>query len=192
MSSMFKRILVINTFLLTIPAFSQNLEFYREDIIFKIHAGYFNVEGFYFFRNTGETTLRKMLTYPFKTDDQLYGPIDNFQIKDITDKDDDLLIRFSQEKADFIVTLDPLQKKRYRISYRQQMKTKKAEYILTTTRKWGGAFEVVHYWLELPKNMSLEYCSYEPDSTYINESKRFYTWEISDFMPDRNFILQLK
>jgi len=186
------RIVFISTLLLiAILGFSQGLEFYREDISFKLENQIFTVDGVYYFCNTSSDTVRHDLLYPFP-EDKTYLEVDSIIIVDESTGSELSFIssNFLKKGVYFYLELLPYSTTKIRICYEQKITGNKAEYILTSTNAWGKPFEVVNYELYVaPEYENLE-LSYPPDS--IDEDKGTYYWQKWDFMPDRNFIIRFK
>lgn len=166
---------------------SQEVEFYREDIKFELKEGYFKVDGDYFFRNPDLNPVRTELVYPFPLD-TIYGIVDSIFAIDIIDRKDNLK-QVTNKAAAIELFILPFDTTVINIGYRQELKSYRAEYILTTTRGWGKAFEEVYYTLISQSNITIDGFSYEPDTNYTNSGKNIYTWKKKNFLPEINFII---
>lgn len=74
---MFKKTIIL--FLILIPSsqlFSQDLEFYKEDLCFEIKNHCFYVKGIYYFSNVSNNNIVKPIFYPFPINKTKYGAID--------------------------------------------------------------------------------------------------------------------
>ena len=163
---------------------SQNIDFYREDLRFKLNENKFEVEGHYYFRNNLNRPLRLKLKYPFPND-SIFGEINSVQCIDLTDSSSTINF-IEQDYMMFKISIPANESKAYRISYHQNLKSNKASYILTTTNQWGKAFEQATYELSV-ENLIIDSLSYIPDKVEIfDDSSKFY-WQKENFMPDRNF-----
>ncbi|MDA3813445.1 MAG: hypothetical protein PF570_04245, partial [Candidatus Cloacimonetes bacterium] len=138
---------------------AQDLQFYQEDLDFKIVENYFYVNGLYYFRNNSSKEINKRLFYPFPQD-EIYGKIDSIFVINIQDTLKETDIRNNQNGISFTIHIKPDTTAIYRICYRQELKEAKAEYILTTTQTWGIPFTQVNYTLAFPKEFSLDSISY--------------------------------
>lgn len=169
--------------------FTQNLQFYREDLIFEIKNGYFRVDGIYNFCNNGDKEIQQLLFYPFPID-SLYGEVDSISATDWNAKSKDIIISKTAKGFYFKIDIDGYGVGKYKITYRQKLLKNKAEYILLTTQKWGTPFENSCYKLITPPNLNITSTSYTPDSIkQINNIRVFY-WNKKNFMPDKNFIVE--
>ena len=168
--------------------YSQNLEFYREDICFEIKDQYFYVDGVYYFCNVGKDSVKSLLFYPFP-EDSTYGKVDSICITSLTDSSNAML-DVSQSGAQFVVRIKPYGSNKFNISYRQKIVGGKAEYILLTTRQWGKQFEQINYKLTLPDNIKIRSLSYLSDSSYTIIRKVVYLWHKENFMPDKNMLIE--
>ncbi len=169
--------------------YTQNLEFYREDISFEIKDRHFYVDGIYYFCNVGNDSINSLLFYPFPID-SAYGEVDSIYITSMADSSN-VILDVSQSGANFFVSMKPYGSNKFKISYRQKLSGGKAEYILLTTQQWGKPFEQVNYKLTLPEDSKLLSLSYSADSTYTIHHKVIYLWHKEKFMPDKNMIIKL-
>jgi hypothetical protein len=165
---------------------AQDLQFYQEDLDFKITENHFYVDGLYYFRNTSKKKINRSLFYPFPQD-IAYGKADSIFIISIQDSIKETNLRNNLKGSSFTIHIEPDTIAIYRIGYRQELKESKAEYILTTTQTWETPFEQVNYTLEFPKEFSLDSISYMPDSLREESEKYIFYWHKEKFMPDKNF-----
>jgi hypothetical protein len=169
---------------------SQNIEFYREDLTFKLSETHFTVDGLYYFCNVSSEDITKTIFYPFPID-SLYGIIDSVFVEN----EEKLPVKFFQEKNKgiyFKMNIPPYGIKKLRINYRQEIYKNKAEYILTTTKYWNKPFEIVNYKLIVPKEIKISSLSYKPDSTFSTNKNKVYLWQKKDFMPTKNMIIYIE
>ena len=165
---------------------AQDLQFYQEDLDFKIEENYFYVDGLYYFRNLSNKVIKRRLFYPFPQD-KVYGKVDSIFVINIQDPLKETDLRNNIKGSSFTIHIEPDTIAIYRIGYRQELKETKAEYILTTTQTWEIPFEQVNYTLEFPKEFSLDSISYMPDSLREESEKYIFFWHKENFMPDKNF-----
>lgn len=186
-----KRFVLFSLLLFPCIAFSQNLQFYREDLSFEIKNGYFYVDGIYNFCNNGDKEIRQVLFYPFPAD-SLYGGVDSINALDVNAKSQNIITNKTEKGFFFKIALSPYGTNKYKISYRQKLLKNKAEYILLTTQKWGKPFVSCKYKLVTPSAMIITSSSYSPDSTKQRNDKKIYYWSKKDFMPDKNMVFYFK
>lgn len=165
---------------------AQDLQFYQEDLDFKVEENYFYVDGLYYFRNPSSKKINRRLFYPFPQD-KAYGKVDSIFVINVQDSLVEINLQNNLNGSSFTIHIDPDTTTIYHIGYRQELKETKAEYILTTTQSWGIPFEQINYTLEFPKEFSLDSISYMPDSLREESEKYFFFWHKENFMPDRNF-----
>ena len=168
--------------------FSLDLQFFREDLSFEIKEYHFFIDGLYYFRNTSNKELKQRLIYPFPQN-PAYGKVDSLFVINVIDSTITANMQIGDKGASFTIQIEPDSTAVYRICYRQELKDKKAEYILTTTQTWGRPFEQVNYTLTFPKELSLDSLSYMPDSLREENNRYIFFWYKENFMPDRNFII---
>ena len=69
-------ILIYFIILTIIPVLSQNIQFFREDLNFRLEENQFYVDGLYYFRNLTDQDVNRTLFYPFPAD-SIYGEVDS-------------------------------------------------------------------------------------------------------------------
>lgn len=187
------KIKLIGVFLLLLfvkLGFSQGLEFYREDLSFKLDNQVFSVDGLYYFCNTSNDTVKHDLLYPFPSD-ETYIDVDTIFIIDES-SGKTMPYRYTQGKRGvyFGLELLPYSTATIRIYYEQKISGNQAEYILVSTKAWGKPFELVNYSMVVSKDYKNLNFSYEPDS--VDKESGIYYWKKRDFMPDKNFIINFE
>ena len=185
------RLVVICFFIIlkTSFVFSQSLQFYEEALFFEIRDGYFEVDGQYYFRNSGNRDIHQILFYPFPLDEML-GEIDSVFITDVGGFEEDLIINQTEKGVSFRLSIEAGKEKIYRIYYRQRTPNRKAKYILTTTAQWGRPLKKAFYQLKIPSDISVTYFSYPPDKEEKQSNNQIYYWYMESFMPDKDFIVE--
>lgn len=181
-----KRLMIfIFLFTLISPVKSQKIDFFSEDLTFRLQKEVFEVDGLYYFRNNTDSEVRQTMMYPFP-DVEKYGEITFISVHREGDTTS-MLLRHTERGALFMTILQPNEEAAYHIIYRQKLKTNEARYIILTTQKWGKPFETAKYRLETPPNLNLTHISITPDSTSQQQSKRVYLWQRQNFMPEADF-----
>lgn len=166
-------------------SFTQSLQFYKEDLKFEIKDNYFFVDGIYHFCNNYNKEINQTLFYPFPVD-TLYGEVDSVFAADLKDSLINSIKKKSEKGAYFNIKIEAYGIAKYHIFYRQKIEKNKAEYILKTTQKWEKPFEKASYRLITPEKMKIILMSYTPDSIKTENEKKFYFWNKTNFMPDKN------
>lgn len=184
---LFWTFLLLNLISFPFYVFSQNLQFYREDLTFEIKDSSFYVDGIYNFCNNGDKEIQQILFYPFPSD-SAYGAVDSINACDENAKSTNIIINKTAKGFYFNITLAPYGIGKYKISYRQKLLKNKAEYILLSTQKWGKPFDNAIYKLITPTSMKITSFSYSPDSISQINNKITYYWNKKNFMPDKNLI----
>ena len=170
-------------------AFPQSLQFYEEALFFEIRDGYFEVDGQYYFKNSGSHDIHQILFYPFPLD-EMHGKIDSVFITDIAGFEEDLIINQTEKGVSFRLSIEAGKEKIYRIYYRQRAPDRRAKYILTTTGQWGQPLKKAFYQLKMPSDISITYFSYPPDKEEKQRNYRIYYWYMESFMPDKDFVVE--
>lgn len=173
---------------LSYKAFGE-LRFYREDLHFNLSDSTFTVNGLYYLRNTSSDIYHQRLFYPFPQD-SLYGNVDKVICKNTTRLDSTRILKWDQRGAHLLVIIPAQDSTIVRIGYEQRIMGGTAEYILTTTNYWGRGFQQANYQLTLPKYLSLDSLSYIPDKLQETETTYKLIWQLSNFLPQKNFIIK--
>ncbi|MGM0649919.1 MAG: hypothetical protein ACQES1_05355 [Bacteroidota bacterium] len=167
-----RALIIILSVFYCLPAFSQGLQFYKENLQFIIDKhGYFMVSGDYCFCNVSRDTVNKRLVYPFPVGRE-YGAVDSICVVNAEAEDTLDFLRKGNKVIYFEVSLPPLGIITYHLSYRQKLKGQQAEYILKTTQAWHKAFDMAEYRLTMPSSMKADSLSYKPDSSKVVSGKR--------------------
>ncbi len=182
---MIRRLLFLIGILSAVGTKAQGLEFYREDLSFRLEQSHFIVDGLYFFCNVSNTPIESNIFYPFPID-SIYGEIDSILVEGVNSES----LAFIRNKKGiyFKCNINEYGKNTIRIKYRQELLANKAEYILTTTKFWNKPFEIVNYRLTVAKELKIASISYPPDSI----SGQTYLWQKRDFMPTKDMIIEFE
>jgi len=177
-------LLIAFVFMASVNAQSQVVDFFREDLRFRLFEDRFEVAGNYYFRNNSSKPMVLKLKYPFPEDAD-FGKVEAVKCTDLSDSGNSIDF-IKQEYLMFSVSIPAHEEKVYRIAYHHQLHGKRALYILTSTRQWGKPLEQATYKL-IVENLHVDSLSYIPDKTEVfADSTRFF-WKKSTFMPDKNF-----
>lgn len=169
--------------------FSQEVQFYKEDLTFEIKDGRFSVSGKYYLRNADHTDRTITLIYPFPQD-SLYEPVDTIFIYNINRAEEIKPLETKMEYSVFQIEMEAKESAEVLIYYSQKLNDCRAEYILTTTKFWKRGFEKASYQLISDVELNFTFFSYTPDSSFISGNNRIYYWERKSFMPDKNFVFE--
>ena len=172
---------------ISLSLLSQNVQFYKENLSFSLTKTEFSVDGLYYFRNNNPDTVKQLLVYPFPQRPGLQD-IKNVKANSLhPEVKGSALVNFNDNAATFRLTVFPFDTAIVHISYLQSISGNYAEYILTTTQKWGNPFEKADYTLQLPINLRVDSLSYDADSILITDGYLYYKFHYEDFMPQKNF-----
>ncbi len=163
---------------------AQNLEFYREDILFKLNVKGATTDAHYYFCNVGKNDLRTVLFYPFP--DSTFNLIDTLRVETMPGHVK-LPFRKALKGIYFEIFIKAYGQSEYRVFFNQKLKERHFKYILTSTSSWGRPLENVSYELQMPQDIKVDSLTYPPDTTYSYQAIHFYKWKKLDFMPDKDF-----
>jgi hypothetical protein len=167
-----------------LPLNSQDLQFYREDITFKLNENYMATDACYYFCNTGNKDVKTQLFYPFP--ENTLEQIDTLMILDL-DTHEVISYRKGKTGVFFGISVKAYGQSAYRIYFQQWLTGNNFKYILTSTKNWGRALEFANFELLAPVSLSIDSISYPADTSYIKDNLQFYFWKKKDFMPARDF-----
>jgi hypothetical protein len=182
MKRFFTILIVIQSYSLIVSA--QSLQFYREDIVFKLNNNAMETDAVYHFCNVGEKDINTQLFYPFP--EHTIELIDSILVKD--DKTEEIIhYRDGKDGVLFGIFVKAYGQASYRVYFRQKLVAKKFTYILTSTEKWNRALEFANYELLAPPDVKISSFSFPPDSTVIQDDTQYFYWKKKDFMPEKDF-----
>jgi hypothetical protein len=163
---------------------SQDLQFYREDIVFRVNTKYVEINGEYYFCNVGDKDKRVALFYPFPGNTKEL--VDSLVAEDLNTNS--VIPHQDARSGVFIpVFVKAYGQSAYRVYFRQKLKEDHFKYILNSTATWGRPLEIANYELQIPVSVTPDSLSFLPDTSFIINDTRYYQWKKKDFMPDRNF-----
>jgi hypothetical protein len=173
---------VLQSYSLTLN--SQDLQFYREDIVFRIHENNVETDAAYYFCNVGDKDIRTALFYPFP--ENTMELVDSLVVEDMKTKSV-MPFRDARSGVFFEIFAKAYGQSAYRVYFRQQLKEDHFRYILNSTATWGKSLEFANYELQMPLSIIPDSLTYPPDTSYILNNFRYYKWKKQNFMPDRDF-----
>jgi hypothetical protein len=173
---------------ITLPA--QIPDFYKEYITVEIQDSSVEINGVYQLRNTESFPQKTDLFYPFPID-SMYGEISRVYAFETTGNNTvSKLLKTGRQGAMIALEIPAKSEKTLYIGYVQELLDGQAEYILTTTQKWGKPLESSQIELIVPLNLTIENISYQVIDTITSEGKVHYFIHEKNFMPDKNFVVR--
>jgi len=173
---------VLQSFSPAVPA--QDLQFYREDIVFSLNDSSMATDAVYRFCNVGEKDIITKLFYPFPGNTMEL--IDSIVVVNEKSKEE-ISYRNARKGILFEISVPGYGQAAYRVFFRQKLEEKKFTYILTSTESWSRPLEFANFELQVPDGITLDSLSYSPDSVDYCEQIRHYYWKKKDFMPVMDF-----
>lgn len=185
-----KRAIMSIVWLLLVGGLSgQQLRFYKENITMQIGDGYFYVSGNYYLR--GDSAAKRLLMYPFPVD-VCYGEVDSVYVFDLSAGEMIAFDRIENKMIVFPIHFTEGAELELKISYRQQLHSNRAEYILETTKTWRRPLDQADFQLIVPNNKRITRFSYPPDSSISGQKEKVYFWTKTNFMPAQNMIFKFE
>lgn len=175
-------LIVIKSYSPSVPA--QDLQFYREDIVFTLNNHKMETNAVYRFCNVGEKDIITPLLYPFP--ENTMELIDSIVVMNDNTSE---TVPFRKVKSSimFQISVKAYGQASYRVFFRQKLIENKFTYILTSTESWHRALEFANFELEVPDRITIDSLSYLPDSVDYHGDSRHYYWEKKDFLPMMDF-----
>jgi len=164
------------------------LEFYREDITFSIQNKTFFVEGEYYFRNSSDQVIERILFYPFPERKDL-ADVDSVKIYNLSENKIIPITKKNNAGVFFSIIVPAEDSLIVEVKYRQDMNSGRAEYILTSTKNWDQALELAQFKLIIPLEIDLKSVSYNIESFNLGKEEMTYYWRKENFYPSKNFIV---
>lgn len=159
------------------PISAQPLDFFRETIQITVKDSSCVLSGMYYFRNTGEAPIRRMMFYPFPVSEGFPYP-DSVEVVNLSN-DEKTPFKKTEKGGYFPIKISSKDTTIYRIIYHQQTPSNKMEYILTTTKHWRKPFEQAEYVLKMPVKYELLFTSIKFDEEQDNGYKSIL-WDGTD------------
>ncbi|MFP4471885.1 MAG: hypothetical protein ACLFPE_14470 [Bacteroidales bacterium] len=182
---MMRVVLIFVLLMMTVVLQAQDVEFFREDLEFRLRVDEFSVNGLYYFRNPAAHPVKQVLFYPFP-DEALYGKVSEVFATQLPDSASCFISR-TTTGAMIRLEIPPKYEKVLRIGYTQHPPGNFAKYIITTTQNWEKPFELANYVLIVPDDLEIKSFSIPPDDFVDQKNATIYSWKRKDFMPQVDF-----
>jgi hypothetical protein len=166
---------------------SQEIEFFKENISFRLTSEFFYVDGYYWFSNISDKNVEKLIFYPFGSTTST-EVIDSVEVFNMTKGFAQQVSKRSEGGIYFIATLAARDTVVYRIMYRQKLIYDGVGYILRSTRQWGKPLESAEYTLRVRSPIDMLSCTYRPDTLYSIQGEKIYYWKKKNFLPDHDLV----
>lgn len=177
--------------ILSTSIFSQGVNFFGEDITFRLDKEYFIVDGIYWFVNESDNPIEKIIYYPFPTD-SVTGEVDSISIYNISEQREEMALEIRDNSLRYLLLMAAHDTTIYRIGYRQRVRNGCAKYILTSTAGWNRPLEWANYKLIADDKTEINNFCYEPDRLYELDNEKVFYWERRNFLPEFDFGICIK
>ncbi len=163
---------------------STGILFTSEIVIMDVEENRLKVEGTYNFKNPSYSDWSGRIAYPIYVDqDQpaaehvlLEGEDEPLEVRCLTP---------DQCLAVIFLELEAGETRSIKLSYEQHLLKNRAVYLLTTAQSWDRPLEKAELVVKIDRNFENVQISYTPDREEMEGSKKVYTIERTDFIPDR-------
>jgi len=174
----------------SLNVFSQELNFFREDINFVIDREYLHVEGYYWFANTSDKNMEMRIYFPVgdNNDRVLFDSANVFEMPQGIPQ---IILDKTSPGFHFEVNIKAGDTAIYKIKYRQKIMNDTAKYILRSTQTWNKPLDNAVYKLIVKDDLPIKNFSYKPDKIYHINDENIYYWERKNFMPEYDMIFSL-
>jgi hypothetical protein len=171
--------------------FAQSIDFYKEDITFKLTPTKVYVSGLYYFKNKTDKIQKNLIYFPV-IPTCIINVADSIDIFNLSKLHSVEISKKTSNGFFFILETGANDSTIYQIQYQQDICGDSALYVLESTQKWGKALSSGIYKIIVPDSLKIAYFSYKPDSTYHFTNFNIYYLEKKDFIPDRDIVLKFK
>lgn len=185
------RIILFVFLILHTAVLCQGINFFGEDITFRLDNGYFIVDGIYWFNNESNKPVEKIIYYPFPTDSAA-GEVESISIYNLSEQQEEIALDISDKGLRYLLMIAAKDTAIYRIGYRQKVSNNCVKYILTSTAYWSRPLDWVNYKLITDNKTEIKKFSYEPDRLYQIDNEKIFFWERKDFLPEFDFVICIK
>lgn len=162
------------------------VRFYREYVTVEPSATRTAVTALYYFRNDSDENTTVGIIYPFPIDRNHLYP---FQTKVWEERHDTFEpIGFVRGEADvkWTMSFTPREEKLIKVRYIQEIRKRRAIYIVTTTKLWKRPIEIAEFEFRIPASFEGVELSFTPDRTESHGDTVVYYRRYTDFFPDEN------
>jgi len=156
------------------------VQFYGEKVNITLDYNEITVEGLYYFRNTNKA-CQVMILYPFPIALSYSYPY-FIHVEEKKYKQSNKGIYWTMSFKEYN------EQQTVRVVYKQKISNCKAEYIVTTTKKWGKPLDFAEFYIDIPEYFDNFVSSYQLKECVSNKKRRFYSYKKQLFWPDNNFI----
>jgi hypothetical protein len=162
----------------------QDLQFYREDILFNIDEKSAVTDAQYYFCNVGEKDMSVRLFYPFPKDTKELT--DSIRVENLKTKSA-ISFRAARSGIFFEIFVKAYGQEAYSVYFRQKLNDGHFKYILKSTESWGRSLEFANYELQMSSILIPDSFTYPPDTSFIQNNTQYFKWKKTDFMPEKDF-----
>jgi len=173
-------------FLLYSLSFRPKVDFFKEDITFRLDSIFFHIEGYYWFANQSDKALRKEIYYPFPY--STGSQIDSIQVYDISVGHEIIFRKEDNYGISFPLSIASNDTALLQIKYRQKINSDSVVYILKSIQNWNKPLKNAEYKLITHDSFMINRFSYRPDSLFKIENYKIYYWKRENFIPNQNMI----
>jgi hypothetical protein len=170
---------------------SGSLDFFQEDLEFRLDGRTFRLSGDYWFCNNTHEDITRQLYFPILSD-SLAAPADKIRLKLVKPLRGQKAKLLSTGKQGFWfeVSLPAQTIAICHIAYRQRLYGNTARYVLMSTHSWGKPLEYAKYTLIIPSGLKVENLSLPSPAVHLVKGKSHYRWEYLNFLPQADFSVQ--
>ncbi len=173
--------------LLSIIVFGQKADFFSERVTMKLSDDIVDIIGYYYFHNPTQTTYSQALYYPFIVNEENNYP----DLISVSNLSKGVLVKYINLKEGilFNLTIEPKDTIVYEVSYRQKIHSKKAEYILTTTKYWKKPFTLAEYYVVIPSKFTDIEFSIPAKEDSVTHQYKYYSFKEENYLPAENLLI---
>ena len=182
-----KSLLILLFIFISIQA--KTLDFYKEDITFRLNPHTFYVDGLYYFQNNGNVNIKRLTYFPV---DSSNNTLDSIQVFNLTKMHPVELRKKKSNGFLFNIEVNANDSAIYQIKYQQKIGSDSIKYILESTLSWGRPLTSAVYKLIVDKSLRMENFTFKPDKVYDFEDSKVYLWKKEAFLPRDDLVFKFK
>jgi hypothetical protein len=165
------------------------IDFFQEEISLIVNDSIARVEGVYHFRNNSPNAINMPMAFPFYVDSVTSFPheIEIYYEDSLGSKMPVQYKSYPKLKViRLMLPIEPESERTWYLNYEQNIQSKRAVYIITSTAAWSKPLDKATYTYVTPEDFEITETWPEPDTSYQDSAFTYYKCIKYGFMPDRD------
>jgi hypothetical protein len=162
------------------------VRFYREYVTVEPSATRTTVTALYYFRNDSDESSTVGISYPFPVDRHHLYPFQTKVWEERQGSFEPLGFVRGETDVKWTMSFTPREEKLIKVRYVQEIRTRRAIYIVTTTKLWERPIEIAEFEFRIPASFGGVLLSFTPDRTESRGDTVVYYRRFTEFFPDED------